>query len=496
MSLPPLWEHQKEAIRREAFLPGYGLFFEPGTGKSATVIHMLRNRYNAERRILRTLILCPPIVIRNWKDEWLKHSKIDPGKIVLLTGSGKERFKLFKSQAFDSAGNPTGRIFVTNYESLLMGDLFSAFCAWKTEALVADESHKCKDGTAKRTKLACELANGRKNKAGEWLHQPIPHRYCLTGTPVLNSPLDLFSQFLILDGGATFGENFFAFRARYFRDKNAGMPRNKYFPKWEIMPGSLEEISAAISAKSMHVEKHACMDLPPYVEQTRYVGMSDQQKKLYKEMKEDFLTFLDSEEGRKPISATMALTKSLRLMQITSGYVKTVDGEEITLQDTPKMAALREILEDLAPHHKVIVWAVWKENYEQIRNVCESLGLPYVEVHGGTPAHARFQRVDEFNLDPKCRVFIGHPGAGGIGINLVVASYSVFYSRNFSLEQSLQAEARNYRGGSGIHAKVTRIDLVCGETIDELVQKKLAEKIEISDKVLRDLSLEIKKQEN
>jgi SNF2 family DNA or RNA helicase len=79
---------------------------------------------------------------------------------------------------------------------------------------------------------------------------------------------------------------------------------------------------------------------------------------------------------------------------------------------------------------------------------------------------------------------IANQASGGIGINLVEASYSVFYSKNFSLEQDIQAEGRNYRGGSEQHAKITRIDLVSPGTIDELVLKALREKQKMSDLIL------------
>jgi SNF2 family DNA or RNA helicase len=82
-------------------------------------------------------------------------------------------------------------------------------------------------------------------------------------------------------------------------------------------------------------------------------------------------------------------------------------------------------------------------------------------------------------------VLIGHPGSGGIGVNLTASSVSIFYSRGFSLEHDIQAEARNYRGGSERHDKITRIDLVAPGTIDEEVVRKLHAKQTISDVILK-----------
>ena len=474
------WQHQLDCIEKARAHDDFALFLEMGTGKSGTLINILREKFNTSKRVMRTLILCPPIVIKNWGEEWQKHSKMPRDRVVLLTGPGKSRVKKFMAKAYDKEYNKEGLIFVTNYEGLLMPDLFEQFTGWQPEVLVLDESHKCKDASTKRAKAAIKLSAGAQ------------HRYILSGSPVLNSPMDLFSQFLILDQGATFGKNFYTFRARFFRDRNAGMPRDRYFPDWQILPGSLEEINRLIYTKGMRVTKEEAMPhLPPLVRETLRVGLSELQARMYKEMKRDLVTYLKGHV----IMAQLAMTKAMRLQQIASGYAMSEDGKEVTLGQTPRQDALKELLEQLTPNHKVLVWAVWKENYAQIRTVCEELGVAFVEVHGDVGTQDKFANVDRFNTDPTCRVLIGHPGSGGIGINLVAASYSIFYSRSFSLDHYKQAEARNHRGGSEIHEKITRIDLVAENTIDELVAERLANKIEVSDTILRDLSQLIQEQE-
>lgn len=500
------WAHQLEAMKRAHALyqkggkldpqdAGFGLFFEPGAGKSGTAINILRQRMTEEKRFYRTLIFCPPIVVPNWKEEWRLNSKIPQERIVLLTGPGKRRLQTFQRYAWKPLpGMPNhgslheNVIFVTNYESLLMEDLYDEFNKWCPDAIIFDEAHKLKNPAAKRSKLAHLLANPK---------IAIPHKLILTGSPVLKDPMDLFMQFQILDGGRTFGNNFFIFRARYFRDRNAGMPKERYFPDWQPMTlakdgfDTLTEINKLIQSRTMHVKKEDCLDLPPFVRQVIKVGMSPPQAKAYAEMKRDFITIVQD----KACTAQLAITKALRLQQIASGYVKVVDGEEIALDGSPKIEALSELLSELTPNHKVLVWAVWKQNYQEIRALCQKLGIKCVEVHGEVSETQRNEAVRALNHDPDTRVLIGHPGSGGIGINLIAASYSIFYSRTFSLEHSIQAEARNYRGGSEVHEKVTRYDLVTENTIDELVTEKLANKIEISDKLIGDLSLLIQNQE-
>ena len=117
--------------------------------------------------------------------------------------------------------------------------------------------------------------------------------------------------------------------------------------------------------------------------------------------------------------------------------------------------------------------------------MCDQLKIKYCEAHGDITGNKKYEEVDKFNTNEEYRVFIGHPLSLGVGINLVSASYSIYFSRNFSLEADIQSEARNYRGGSEIHQKITRIDIVAKHSIDELVLEALENKMKISMEVLK-----------
>lgn len=480
MSEIKLWDHQKRAVEKARGQKGFALFFEMGTGKTATTIHIVRDIYNEQKRLLRTLVLCPPIVIRNWKKEFQMHSKVKPQNVVCLTGKGIKRLEKIKKTGFHE-GKGLGRIYIMNYEGLVVfEDLFHMIKVWDPEIIICDESHKLKNPSSKRSKKTRELADN------------AFYRYLLTGTPILKSPLDLYAQYRVLDGGKTFGTNFYAFRNTYFYDKNAGMPSQKYFPNWVVREDALEKIKKKMEPTGMSVKKSECLDLPPLVRQIVHVELGKDQKKAYEEMKKNFITFVSD----KACTATLAMTKALRLQQILSGHLPVGDTEEtkeiILFKENPRAEALAELLEDLTPDHKVIVWAVFREDFKVIKKVCEDLKLKYVEVHGGVVDTAKFRNVDQFNNDGDTRVFIGHPGSGGIGINLTSASYSIFYSRNFSLEQDLQAEARNYRGGSEVHEKITRIDLVAAGTIDEMILQRLKDKQSFGELILKQMGEELK----
>jgi len=463
--LPPLWKHQKEGIEKASGLLGFAWFFEVGTGKSRTFLEILKKHINKDKRLPPTLIFAPVIALENWKQEILKFTNVHEKRIIILSGPCPKRRHDVNAARIKFSNR---FIAITNYEGIVSSkDYFHSLLDWGPKIVVCDESHKIKTHNSKRTKLATQICD------------KAMYKYLLSGTPITNSPMDIFAQYRALDGGKTFGRNFFIFRQNYFYDKNYAMPKDRHFPEWVIREGSLESMNRLIYRKAMSAMKSECLDLPPLIVKTVFVELSFQQRKLYDEMKTHFITYLSDDA----VVAELAITKALRLQQIITGFIKTDKGE-IKSFKTPRVEALRELLEEIVPSHKVIVWCVFKENYKQAAEVCEKLKIKYVEVHGGIPNQKKYEGVEAFNTNPEVRVLIGHPGSAGIAINLVAASYSIYFSRNFSLEQDIQSEGRNYRGGSEIHNKITRINLVTKDSIDELIDKALKDKMEVSEKLL------------
>jgi len=457
------WHHQTECIQRAEPLDYFGLFFEPGCGKTATTIKILEDKFTKERTILKTLIICPLIVVEQWASEIAKFSSIPNVRVMTLTGSGTQRLSDFQNKNFDNL------IVITNYEALYSEKLYMELCKWKPEALVIDESQRIKSHNSKRTKCIVNIARLAK------------YRYILSGTPVLNSPLDLFSQMLALDHGKRLGTNYYRFLYNYFFDLNTHKKRDAgYFPLWKPRPDTNENLNRIISDCTMRVRKEEVLDLPPFIKKDIHVELSNEQRKLYNELKRDFVAYIDD----KACVAELAITKALRLQQIASGFCVFDDDTIKEFDKTPRVSALIELLEEITPAHKVIVWAVFKNNYKQIRKACQEVGVSFAELHG--EEKDKLGNIEKFKTDPKCRVLIGHPGSGGIGVNLTNASYSIFYSRNFSLEFDIQAEARNYRGGSleAGHKNITRIDLVAKDTIDDTISKAIQFKKVQSEKIV------------
>jgi len=466
-----LMKHQQKALTESFTKEDLFLAFEMGTGKTCTVLQILRHKFSKNEGMMRTLIFAPIVVLKNWANEIDKFTNIKSSHVHILMGPASKRMSILEKVGEDSG------IIIVNYDILSNKRIFTWLFEWAPEILVCDESHYVKNFRSKRAIAVSRIADNAK------------HTFMLTGTPILNTAADLFMQFRILDGnkgGGTFGKHFYSFRHTYFQDENQQRAGTQgYFPKFTEREAARTTLKEKISLKMLKVTKEECLDLPSLVVQTMRVELSAEQQAPYNQMKRDFIAFVNGELNAgvpQAIVAKIAITKLLRLQQIVSGFAKTESGESVQLKDVPRRTVLKELLETITVDHKVIVWSVFKQNYIMIEDVCEKLGIQYTSITGQTKDKAA--AAHEFNTDPNVKVLIGNPSAGGVGINLVAASYMIYYSRDFKLSSDLQSEARSHRKGSEIHKKITRINLEAPGTIDELISEALKNKQNISKEVI------------
>lgn len=461
------YKHQQDLIDRFKESNYAALFLDPGVGKTLTSINLWREACKNEGRILRALILCPPIVLQNWKNEFELCSKIDMNLVgVFPTGKPPKK-------KIEFAEDQTHLIKIINYEALLNEKVLDAIIKFKCDLAIADESHYLKNGKTKNFKNAYAATRSAK------------YRYILTGTPISNSPMDIWAQYLFMDNGLSFGRFFTNFRNKYFYDNNSGMPKNKYFPDWRLQPSMRGEMERIIRETSAKLTKEECLDLPDLVEQNIYVEPTKEMESNYNELKRELITWIENHETgtQDAVLAQNALVKLLRLNEITNGYAKTEDDEIIPFKQNPKLDALMEIIESTAPH-KVIVFTIYKQTYSDISEALKKAKIKYVELHGGIAK--KQDVVDQFNdLSNDIRVCIAHPRSAGVGINLKSASYAVFYSRSHSLVDREQSKARNYRAGSvDLFKKITHYDIVMNRTCDVEILNALKQKKDISNSLI------------
>lgn len=467
------YNHQIDAVLRSDTQKDMALLWEMGTGKTGGMINILRRIFNNKRRMMRTLIVTPLVTVHNWKNEFGIHSNIAETDVVAVVSKGKKERIIHLTGSLSKGGVLSiPKIVIINYDALRTKEIFDILYEWRPEILVCDESHYLKNPSAAISKIMVKFADAAQR------------RFIMTGSPILNNVKDIYWQYRILDGGETFGKSLQVFMSKFTIDKNAGFRgKQGYFPLYVPNPATYSELNKLIYKKATRILKSECLDLPPLITKYEYVELSEQQLKHYKEMKRDFITFVEGANTKDAMTANIAAVKALRLMQIASGYLSTDNGE-FPIGDNPKIERTGELLADLVPNNKVIIWCCFKNNYIVLSELCKKMKIPYVLLTGEQSLDQKNASVQAFQKDPNVRVIIANRRAGGIGINLTAASYSIVFSRNFSLGEELQSESRNHRGGSEIHEQIVKIELCAKDTIEEAVIEALNNKQDVSKKII------------
>jgi SNF2 family DNA or RNA helicase len=240
---------------------------------------------------------------------------------------------------------------------------------------------------------------------------------------------------------------------------------------------NLEELAEQLKTFSYRVLKEDCLDLPDKIYMKREIELSPEQKKVYKQMKEEALATLNG----KQITTMTVLTQLMRLQQITCGHFVADDGTTQEIKSN-RLNELMDILDEV--EGKSIIWAHWQKDIQIIK---EALIKKYgpgsvVDYYGLTPQDQRDTNREKFQSDPRCRFFVGTPATGGYGLTLTAANTVIYYSNGYDLEKRLQSEDRAHRIGQ--KKSVTYVDILAEETVDEKIVKSLRKKINIASKVM------------
>ena len=222
-----------------------------------------------------------------------------------------------------------------------------------------------------------------------------------------------------------------------------------------------------------------CLDLPEKLYIRRDITLTDEQIRVYNQMKKLALAKLES--GELATTASV-LTQIMRLQQICCGFLQPDDGE-IELLPNNRMKELLEITDEL--QGKVIIWASYTHDIKEIaKSLQDKFGPGAVATYyGDTEQDERQNIVEEFQKpESELRFFVGQPKTGGYGITLTEANTVIYYSNSYDLEIRLQSEDRAHRIGQ--KKAVTYIDLVAPGTIDEKILQALRNKVNLAGQVL------------
>jgi SNF2 family DNA or RNA helicase len=461
------YEHQLDALKDSWNKEVFAYFMEMGTGKSKVLLDNAAMLYD-KGEINALLLIAPKGVYKNWYDSEIPTHLPDhiDKKMILWKTSDKSLKQIKLLNTLFEKGSDL-RILIMNVESFSSGngsDFAYKFLAAHPKSMVAiDEATTIKTPTSNRTKNILSLSKHCK------------YRRILTGSPVTKSPLDLYSQCQFLDPWLLDHQSYYTFKARYSVCKKIQVNGRQV----EIVVGyrNLGELSDKIKSFSKRILKEDCLDLPAKSYVKHYVELTKEQKKVYDQMKKEAIAFLD---GKMQSSATV-MTQLMRLHQITCGHFTADDG---SIKDLPcsRLGELMDILEKI--EGKTIIWSHYTHD---VRRIIEEIKRVYgddsvVDYYGATDTDARSANIKKFQTDDKCRFFVGTTHTGGYGITLTAGSNMIYFSNGYDLEKRQQSEARIDRIGQT--KKMTYIDIMAQDTIDERIVKALRNKVNIANKIM------------
>jgi SNF2 family DNA or RNA helicase len=461
--------HQLDALEASWNKEVFAYFMEMGTGKSKVLLDNAAILYD-KGEINALLLIAPKGVYKNWYDSEIPTHLPDhvDKKIVLWKTSDKSIKQIKLLNTLFETGSDL-RILIMNVESFSSGDgadfAYKFLSAHPKSMVAIDEATTIKTPTTNRTKKIIALRSMCK------------YRRILTGSPVTKSPLDLYSQCQFLDPWLLGYESYTAFKARHAETKKI-LVNGRHI---EIVTGyrHLQELSDKVVSFSKRILKEDCLDLPAKTYVKHYVELTDEQKKLYKQMKKEAIAFLN---GKMQSTATV-MTQFMRLHQITCGHFTADDG---TIQDLPssRLSELMNILENI--EGKTIIWSHYTHD---VRRIIEEIKKVYgedsvVDYYGATDTDARSKNIKKFQTNDKCRFFVGTTHTGGYGITLTAGSNMIYFSNGYDLEKRQQSEARIDRIGQT--RKMTYIDIMAQDTIDERIVKALRKKVNIANAIMKE----------
>lgn len=454
--------HQIDGVRFGLNKKRFLLGDDQGLGKTKQIIDFV-GCLEKTATINKVLIICGVNSLKyNWQSEIGIHS--DEKGWVLGTRFRKTTGKAYEGSTKDKLADlenlPDSRYLITNIETLRAGaekiskskyhfpvaEKLAELCKKGIISVIAfDECHKSKDPTSLQSRAMSLLS--------------APYMAAMSGTPLMNNPLDLYFPLSWLGYEK---HSFYQFKQHYCTLGGWGGSQVVGYK-------NLEEIRALMDEVMLRRLKTEVLDLPEKIRKIEYVDMTAKQAQIYNEV---YMGVMN--ELQKIKFSNNPLSMMIRLRQAT-GWTGILSQ---TVQESAKMDRMVELIEEIsASGQKAIVFSNWESMTEIAREKLKAYNPAYIT--GATKADDRMNEVTRFQNDKNCKVIIGTIGAMGTGLTLTAAQNVIFLDSPWNMALKAQAEDRAHRIGT--QGTVNVITLVCKNTIDERIEELVEKKGQIAD---------------
>lgn len=454
------YEHQKAFLKFSERHAQMLLLDQPGLGKTKQSLDLIANRILAGQ-IRKALIIVGVSGLQyNWQNEVKKHTDLvgyilgtrPVGKSGLQTkiGSGKD-----KVDDVNRLKKMAAQVIITNIESLRNAAIVDALKQQVQDGIigmvVVDEVHKCKNPKAKQTEGLLEL--------------DTHYKLGLTGTPIVNSPLDLYAMMKWL---------------------NRTVPPKTYFEaKYCIKGGfedrevigykNLDDLAFDFNCWTLRRTKAECLDLPEKTVQTYYVDLLPEQKKLYKEIQKDL-----RERSAEIMAAASPMGQLVGLKKATGCPPRVM--ETFPPEACAKLESLLDIVEEvIASGQKIVIFCYHVFTIEYLNWALRKHGYNPALIYGAISNEVREANEHAFQTIPECNIILGNYQTMGTGINLTASSTIVEYELPWTAADEEQAQDRCHRIGQFNPVNIIR--LVTRGTYDVVNEEIVDGKYELSETI-------------
>lgn len=450
-----LREYQKRGVSWLQYLENLGLngclADDMGLGKTVQVIaRLVQEREQAEKEKVKlppTLLIAPTSVVGNWQREIEKFAPT----LKAIVHHGTQRAK--ESKEFKQACLQND-ILITSFALARKDEKLMSAVNW--HRVVLDEAQNIKNPKAGLTKAIAKIS--------------APHRLALTGTPIENRLLDLWSIFNFLNPG------YLGNQTQFRRSFELPIQKNND-PRQSV---TLKKLVEPFILRRVKTDQSIIKDLPDKVEQKLYCNLTKEQASLYEAVVKDVEEQIQGADGIQRKGLILAtLTKLKQICNHPRQFLQ--DGSDFTPERSHKLSRLTEMLEEVMDEgESLLIFTQFTDLGEALeRYLRQTCHYNTYYLHGGTSRQKREQMIAEFQ-DPESEpsVFVLSLKAGGVGITLTKANHVFHFDRWWNPSVEDQATDRAFRIGQKKNVFVHKFVAIgtLEERIDEMIEdkKKLA----------------------
>jgi len=423
-----------------------------GLGKTLQVICSIlvdQESNNTQNNEMPTLLVAPTSVIGNWQKEVEKFA----GHLRVHVHHGSARHK---DEASFEAKVTSNDMVITSYALVRRDSKLFASVHWKR--VVLDEAQNIKNPKAAQTKAVYKLKS--------------QHRLALTGTPIENRLMDLWSIFNFLTPG------YLGKQAQFRKQYELPIQRDKDPQQTRVM----QQLLKPFILRRLKTDKNIIQDLPDKVENHLYCNLTSEQASLYEAVVKDVSEQLEGEDGIA--RQGLMLSTLMKLKQICNHPAQFLQDESaFTESRSHKLQRLSEMLEEaMADGDSVLIFSQFTEIGDKLQAFLREKKYPTYYIHGGVSRNKRQKMIDEFQRsDSGPAVFILSIKAGGAGITLTKANHVFHFDRWWNPAVENQATDRAFRIGQKKNVFVHKF--VTLGTLEERIDQMIEDKKKISNLV-------------